>query len=195
MEQLPAILAARAEFYERVETTEAYLTYVRQHGIDIGRITDFAGATGVVEIVDCGNNRFDWTGPGTAVTAFVCEAMEADGETVIDLVAWPVDRPAHVMTMLGRAVLLGMWAAMNPATYYMGKSLIMRRTPLDWLAAGCDGAAVVHAGRAGRAFLDIPGPILAQDKCHARELLDIARSVVDERQIRVRQVSSAARAA
>jgi hypothetical protein len=193
--QLPAILVARAEFYDRVETTTSYLSYVRRHGIDIGQVTDFAGATGVIEIVDCGNGRFDWSGPGTKVMGFVCEALDADGETVVDLVAWPIDRPMHVLTMLGRAALVGMWAAMNPATFYMDKPLIMYRTPLEWLTSGCRGAAVVHARRAGRAFLDIPGPILAQDPSHARTLLAIARSVVDERQIRVRQTSISARVA
>lgn len=195
MNQLPAILLARAEFYDRVETTKAYLGFVRRHGIDVGRVADFAGATGLVDIIDCGNGRFDWSAPGTATTAFVCEAVDADGETVVDLVAWPVGRPSYVMTMLGRAALLGMWAAMNPATFYMNKSLTMHRTPLEWLASGCSGAAVVHPGRASWAFLDIPGPILAQDRAHARELLAFARSVVDERQIRVRHTSVAARVA
>ncbi|MDB5507115.1 MAG: hypothetical protein JWR75_1753 [Devosia sp.] len=183
MTQLPSILAAQSEFYDRAITTKAYLAYVRQHGIDVRRITDFAGATGLMEIVDCGNGRFDWTGLGISTTGFVCEAIDADGETVIDLVAWPIERPTQVMTMFGRAALLGLWEAVNPATFCLGKSLTMHRTTLEWLVAGCQGAAVVHSGRAAWAFLDIPGPIAARDRIHAAKLLDIARTVVDETQI------------
>ncbi|RUT28499.1 hypothetical protein EMQ25_16080 [Arsenicitalea aurantiaca] len=189
-----ALLAARHELYELAWANPTYLAYVHQHRLDPGALAAFAGATATLSVVDCGNGRFDWEAPGDRLDVFVCEALDADGEATLDLVAWPLNRPSHVLTMFGRAPLLGLWEAMNPATYFMGKSLVMHRTPLDWLKSGCSGAVILNSRLAARLFLDIEGSIAARDQAHARELVQIARSVVDERRIVV-AVGDAARAA
>src|SRR5688572_3189661 len=103
------LLVARAELYERAETTRQYVDYVQRHGLDLDRIADFAGATGILNVVDCGNGRFDWTARGEAFTAFVLEVLGEDGETVVDIAAWPLERPATVLTMFGAAPVLGLW--------------------------------------------------------------------------------------
>lgn len=136
-----ALVAARAEFYDRSHAHPEFIHYVRHHGLELGRISGFAGATGMLPVVDCGQGRFGWDAPGELIQAFICEAYAEDGETVIDLVAWPTDRPGYVLTMFGRAPILGLWEAMNPATYFGGKALQMHRTPLEWLQSGCRGSS------------------------------------------------------
>jgi len=177
------VLEARAEFYARAQTTQAYVRYVRAHGIDPWMVMPYAGATGIVSIVDCGNGQFDFEPhlqcPDPAFEAFVCEALDADGETAIDLVAWPANRSDRILTMFGRAPAVGLWEAENPASYVMGKSLPMRRTPLEWLAAGCSGAAIINNRLAARWLLDLPGPVAARDQVHARQLHQLKQSLVD----------------
>ena len=176
---------ALAEFYDSPWPGDVYRDYVQANDLDLRTIHNLAGATSVLPVVDCGSGRFDWRARGETFPAFVVEALGADGETTIDLVAWPLDRPHHVLTMFGRASLLGLWQALNPASFFMGKALAMHRMPLDWLKAGCSGAAVVVPGLAARVFLDIPGPIAARDRLHARELSRIARRIIEEVQIGV----------
>lgn len=177
------VLIARAEFYVRVTTTPAYVAYVHQHGIDPWGVVPHAGVTGIVSIFDCSNGQFDFEPhlhcPDQPFDAFVCEVLDFDGVTTIDLVAWPLDRPNHVLTMFGRAPAVGMWEAENPTSYYMGKTLPMRRTPLEWLSAGCSGAAIINNRLAARWLLDLPGPVAARDHAHARQLHQIKQSLAE----------------
>lgn len=177
-----AISQARREFYDRAGSkpfSAPYAKYVRTHGLDIERIRGFAGVTSVLHIVDCGNGRFDFAGHGEPVEAFVVDVLDCDGETHLDIAAWPLDNPGYVLTMFGRAPLMGMWAALNPATYYMGNALVMHRTPLDWLMSGCAGAVVLVPRLAARLLIDLPGPIAARDHRHALQLRDLMLSVVE----------------
>jgi hypothetical protein len=178
-----ALLAARSEFYERSQVTAEFLHYVGRHGLALGRISGFAGAAGILPVVDCGGGRFDWDAPGDMIQAFICEAYAEDGESVIDLVAWPLDRPEHVMTMFGRAPLLGLWEVMNPATYYGGKPLRMHRTPLEWLQSGCRGAAIVRKEAAAPILFGLDGAIAAADQSHARELHEVISMVIPKGKI------------
>ncbi len=156
---------------------------MRQHGIDPLAVMPYAGATGIVSIVDCSGGRFDFEPhlhcPDQPFDAFVCEVLDADGETSIDLVAWPLTRPDYLLTMFGRAPAVGLWEAENPASYFMGKSLPMRRTPLEWLAAGCSGAAIINDHLAARWLLDLPGPVAARDYAHARQLHRLKQTLAE----------------
>lgn len=178
-----AVIAACSEFYDRSLPHREFQHYVRQHGLELGRISGFAGATGILPVVDCGRDRFDWDAPGEMIQAFICEALAEDGETVIDLIAWPLSSAAKVMTMFGRTPLLGLWEAMNPATYFGGKPLQMHRTPLEWLQSGCRGAAVVRPASAARLLFDIDGAIAGKDPRHAKQLRDLIHTVVDDRKV------------
>jgi hypothetical protein len=176
-------LIARADFYARANTTQAYVRYVRDHGIDPWDVMPYAGATGIIPVVDCGNGQFDFEPhlhcPDRPFDAFVCEVIDADGETTLDLVAWPVNRPYRILTMFGRAPAVGLWEAENPASYFMGKTLPLHRTPLEWLAAGCSGAAIITPRLAARWLLDLPGPVAARDHAHARQLHQIKQTLVE----------------
>ena len=177
-----ATMAARLDFYERAWPTQEYVSYVREHRLDIKTIGYFAGGCGVIPIMDCGGGRFDFTGTASnmeTVNAFVCEAFDVDGETAVDLVAWPLNRPKHVLTMFGQAGLLGLWAAHNPATFFMGGWLHLHRTPLDWLKSGCCGAAIVTPHIAARQLVDVPGRIEAVDRLHGREIHWLMHSAID----------------
>ena len=150
-------------------------------------IAAFIGGYGLASIIECGGNRFEFADLNESAQpsfdAFVFEAFDADGETVIDLVSWRPDEPSHVLSMFGRCGLVGLWEAMGPATYFMGGFLTMHRTPLDSLKAGCKGAAVVTSSIAARQLVDIPGRVAARDQAHGRQLSQLLQSVVDPNKI------------
>jgi hypothetical protein len=175
-----AIRSAQAEFYDRVGTApgcDAFLAYVRSHRLDILAIGWHVGVTAVMPIKDHPGSRFDFADDGEL--AFVCECYAADGETVTDVVAWRLDAPERPMTMFGRCGLLGLWQANAPGTYFMSGTLVLHRSPLLWLQAGCNGAAIVDRHMAGRQLLDIPGRISAEDKAHGREIAALLRAAAD----------------
>jgi hypothetical protein len=158
------------------------IDYARQHGIDLGVAYAFAGLCAVIPITDCGNGRFDFRDTDEDIESLVCEALGADGETCTDLVAWPLSDPGRVMTIFGRAVIIGEWASRSPFTYAFAP-LTMHRNPLEWLKAGCDGAAIVDATKAGRALVDLPGQIAARDAQHGRELSALIDAVYPSNKI------------
>lgn len=188
----PDILLARAELYSLAGFTRELAAYFRKHNLNPEHIAGFAGGHGIIDVVDCGNSRFDWSAPGDPFPAFVCEAYSGDGETTIDLVAWPINRPGAVLSMFGSAAWLGAWAAWNPASYSFGKALTIHKNPLDWLKSGCTGAAVVNPRLAARELIDLPGPIAARDRKHGRELLAMAQALVDRNRILVPTTREAA---
>ena len=183
----PVILRASLEnIQSHQDDPIVYRNYLRLHQIDQTTVRDFAGALVVRNIVDCGGNRFEFARPSDdQFPAIVCEAFGSDGETVIDLVAWPLDRPKHVMTMFGRCGLLGAWEAMNPATYYLDAPLLLHRTPLEWMQAGCRGAVVVVPHVAARMILDLPGKVAVRDADHGRQIEAIRQSVLPPNQVLV----------
>jgi len=113
------LLEARADLYERADPTEAFLDYIHGQGLSLDLIDRFAGIGALTEILRCGNGRFDFAPAGhpDAAAGFVIEAFDADDQTVIDLVGWPIDRPAKPRCMFGRVGLLGIANAVNTATY------------------------------------------------------------------------------
>ena len=182
LSDLDLVLAAvRLDFHTRLDSAsiDRFIAYVRQHGLDQSAFGD-VGAYGVLPIVDCGAGRFEF-GDEDADLGFVLEALDEDGESIIDLVGWPLDAPARVLSVLGRVGLLGAAQAANPSTFFMGGVLEMHETPLAWLKAGCRGAALVTPNVAARMLVDVPGPILAADREHARKLLALAETTVDRK--------------
>lgn len=175
-----AILSARADFYQRAEATvghEIFLAYVRKHSLDIRAIGWNVGVTAVLPVAVYPGGRFEFADNGDP--GFVCEAVAADGEAIIDLIAWHLDNPARPFTMFGRCGLLGLWHANAPGTYFMGGALRLYRSPLSWLQGRCEGAAIVDRTRAGRQLLDVPGRIAAEDQAHGREIAGLLRAAAD----------------
>ncbi len=168
------ISGALAELYDLNRPRLKTVDYLAKHGIGINAVAGFCGSPTVLSIMLLPNQRFDLPDHGAdAVDGMVIEARGEDGETVADLVAWPVANPTDVRTLCGAAPMVGLWAALNPGTYTFGYPLVMHRSPLAWLQANCEGAAVVIPKFATRTFLeirDMGGRIGAEDFDHAHEL-------------------------
>ena len=198
----PASLTlASAKLAQRVlPYLDETLAYQKANGISAARFSltasDSVGLISFADIVHCGNHRFEFGRPGEgAIPGIVLEAHGADGETVVDLVAWPVDRPEYVMTMYGRCGFLGAFAVTNPAAYYMGFALPLFRTPLEFLQAGCVGAVPIVSSIAAWMMFDMPeAQFVARDKAHAQRLEVMRHSVMPRDQIKV-PVGSTRRAA
>jgi len=173
-----------AEIYDLEKPRLSTVDYLAEHGIDINAIAGFCGSPTIAPITLLPNRLFDLPDHGAdAVDGAVIEARSEDGESVIDLVAWPINDPANVRTLCGLAPILGLWAAFNAATYVFGSPLVIHRTPLDWLKANCEGAAVVIPKLAARAFLDLPGRIGAADLVHQRELKGLLNDMISSVEI------------
>lgn len=156
-----------------------FFDYVRKHGIDIRTVTEKTGPFMTALIKDHGSGRFDFEDGSDGRPGFVCVAYGADGTTPVDLVGWHLANPSHVMSLLGRCGFLGLAEALNPLTYLFDTPLVIHRTPLEWLQAGCEGAAIVTPRVVGWQMVDVPGRMAARDHDHGNELIKIARSIVD----------------
>lgn len=131
-------------------------------------MSDCTGIFTLAGIAVHGNDRFDFDPLG--IKAVVFEAIGEDGETPIDLVAWPIDFPWQVLTMFGRCGLIGAFYAFNPATYYAGSVMPIYRSPVELFRSGSGGAAIAVPQIAARQLIDLPGPVVAQDLRHGIEL-------------------------
>jgi hypothetical protein len=183
----PLILNTLTELCDPENPRLATIDYCQREGIDVNSVCG-CGAVTVAQVVLLPCWRFDLPdGHGAeSVPACIIEARAGDGETIIDLVAWPVSDPTDVRTLLGRASMVGLWAALNPETYYLDFPLLMHRTPLDWLRADCNGAAVVIPELTAATFLQIAGMggrIAAQDFAHGRELRSYLSSMINRVEI------------
>jgi hypothetical protein len=173
------IWQARAELIRRATIpSREHVRYWRDHRLDHSAVRQFAGSLSVLPIGIFEPDRFDFGGRGDPLGAVV-EALDEDGETVVDLVAWPLDAPDRVLTMFGRASVLGLRTATDSTTYVFGRPLAVHRTPLDWLKAGCNGCVVVVPRLAARLFNELPGDIAPQDAEHAQELARLLLSTVN----------------
>jgi hypothetical protein len=99
----------------------------------------------------------------------VIEVLGEDDETVIDLCAWPLNRPSTFGTVLG-CDALGMARVVNPATWAFGEVLKIHKTPLDWIKAGCSGCCILNHRHAACWLREALGPIAVEDIEHARQL-------------------------
>ena len=111
------------------------------------------------------------------------EVFDEDGETTVDLMAWPLDKPDQFACALGRADGLGLWQVRNPATYFAGRPLQVWRTPLAWLQASCLGAVVFDTSSARSWLSAAPGLIAGQDIAHARGLARLLHPFVEPTRI------------
>jgi hypothetical protein len=175
------IMEASAELLAHAERhMPATQRYLKSHGVSFTEEAPYAiGAYSVAPVIDCGNMRFEFgANHQDAFEAFVFEVLDWGVETVIDLAAWPMDRPDRVMSMFGRAGLLRAFEAMNPATYILDYPLIMHRTPLEFMQAGFRGSAVVDPYRAAWDLFDVPGRIAAHDQIQAWQIHELMTSII-----------------
>lgn len=123
----------------------------------------------------------------TGEVAAIIEVLEvAAGERwLVDLVAWPIDRPSDFATAIGHADILGANQLADPAAFFAGRPLPVHRTPLTWLRAGCTGVVLLDEKRGGIRLADALGHLLAEDLHHARALHRAMGRAFPTRRIRV----------
>ena len=167
---------AHAEFLTRAEESaingwSELSAYVKAHGIDLISLARLEIAFGLTDVAFFGT-RFDFVSDDErdAERAAVIEVVAADAETIIDYAAWSTTDPMKFATLFGFADALGEEHVVNPATYFGGKALRVRRTPLQWLQAQCQGVVVLNPASSQRWLADAPGLIAVEDIQHAREI-------------------------
>lgn len=166
------LLSARAELNCRAEPTVDWLDYVRNNAIDLATAARFASLLAVTHCIFYTHHRFDFADPAEreAEAAAIIEALGEDGETVVDLVAWPIAAPGRFASMFGNVSLLGVDRIANPATYFGDQHLQLFKSPLRWLQAGCTGAVIVDPHGARFVLRRALGPIAGEDLDHARAI-------------------------
>ena len=159
-----ALLSARVAFLSAARPS---VSYIRRHKIDWTAAEKATGGVFLARISTDGA-WFDFAPNGHV--AAVCEIWDADGKTIVDLVAWSVDDPHRWWTALGVGVVLGEAYAANPNTGLCGEPLRIFRTPLGWLQGDCAGIVLLDRARAGRWLLDAARTVSAEDNRHAAEV-------------------------
>jgi hypothetical protein len=104
-------------------------------------------------------NTFDFDAGG--VRAFIFREDECD-----DLIAW---RPDQLGSWCARSFALGQEAIWNPASWFMGEGLFIRRSPLQWLRADRNGIVIVRPDLAYAMLRHVPRLAFA-DAAHARQV-------------------------
>ena len=184
--ELPPVVPLRLDLLQvrasLAATGHLSAPYARRHGIDLAAIEVSAGIPVLAALRYQPDRSFDLDG-GTP--SIVIEAWADDFGDVLDLVAWPLEKPAKFARLYGRAVVLG-GAALGSAGSDDGP-LRVHRTPLSWLQAGCVGLVLLDPTRGILVLRDAPNRIAAEDDAHAAELaglmvasLPLARIVVPE---------------
>lgn len=174
------------------QTSRELFAYARSNGLDLGRLwTERLIAMRIMKIRWFAGPRFDFAEQYSSA-AVVIEAFDVDEETVVDLVAWNMDRPEKFGTALGRAAALGLGAVTNPATFHLGQPLPVHRTPLSWLQHGCSGCVVLDRLSAPRWLGEAPGSIAAEDVEHGRELARLLHPYFPPSRVLVPQLRGAA---
>lgn len=146
--------------------------YRRELGVDHPVIEAECGTVVCASLHYFAPRTFDFGASDNArgIKSAVVEVFDTDRETVIDLCAWPLDRPDKFATAIRRADGLGVWRVTNPATYHVGQALRVHRTPDAWLRAGCDGVVILNPLSAPRWLAESPGQLIAEDIEHGREI-------------------------
>ncbi len=156
--------------------------YARRHSIELAAIEVRAGIPVLAALRYQPDRSFDLDG-GTL--SIVIEARGENLDEVLDLVAWPLEKPAKFARLYGRAAVLGGAALIGDG--FDDGPLRVHRTPLAWLQSGCAGVVLLDPARGILVLRDAPGRIAAEDDAHAAELaglmvasLPLARIVVPE---------------
>lgn len=170
----------RRQFYACGEWTPELRGYVKRHGLDLDLIRAHAGhiAVGLIRFHrPHGGNTFSFDRHGEP--GVVVEALRADGHTVADLVAWPVNAPERFSTAIAEAEILGIWQMLDRG----GRPLSVHATPLQWLKAGCTGCCPLDPRCAGYWLNIAGGPFVVAETRFGRELRAVLGSTAGRHEI------------
>ncbi len=150
--------------------------YIKRHKLDEIEIEARAG---IFAVTLCsfpgissltGQPFFQFSEDG--VPSAVIEVLDEDGETVIDLVAWPLLEPAAFATAIGNSDILGA-SNMRIKTR---NPLQIHSTALAWLKAGCTGCVIVNPSFAGCWFGKFcQRDLIVEDLSHGLEVEKILK--------------------
>jgi hypothetical protein len=173
------MLIARLTFCDRVQqaaetgTNLDTFRWLRSRSIDPDHVNNVAGLIVETEIAALPPGLFSFCENRDGFLAFAMMVHDRDAERPVDFVAWTRDKPRRVYRYFGYADALGIDQLYNPTSYFDGDGLMIRRTPIDWLSAGCAGCVILdydefaHRLRA----LDIPQcRLVGESVIHAREI-------------------------
>src|SRR6056297_256883 len=133
--RVSVIHEARAEFYDRaVDQLSDGLDLLRSLGLHTAAIPTYLGALAVVKVNFDDASGWDFSDHGKP--AIVAEVFDRDGETAIDLAAWPVAEPERFQTFAGIGWGFGIEQVTAPAAAFGGQPLVVHRTPFHWFRAG-----------------------------------------------------------
>jgi hypothetical protein len=93
-----------------------------------------------------------------------------EGNHVIDLVAWPPDRPNEIALHEGRGVLLGYEQLISAASWALDGKLMIHRSVLRWLRARCQGIVPLTPGAFDVIRREALGDLECEDEEHAETL-------------------------
>jgi hypothetical protein len=168
---------ARLTFLDRVEEAIATGTnldtfrWLRSRSIDPDHVNNVAGLIVETEIAALPGGIFSFSEYG--FSAFVIMAHERDAERPVDFIAWTRDKPSRVYRYFGYSDALGVDQLYNAASYFDGGGLMIRRTPLDWLSAGCTGSVILDFAEFSqrlRALENQHCRLVGESVVHAREM-------------------------
>jgi len=175
----PKLMLMRQELYIRADWMLAgvseppeRIAYVKEHKLNLQEINAHAGLFAVC-LCQVAGQHFDFFPDG--VPTAVIEVLAEDGETVIDLVAFPLNAPERFVTAVGEADMLGIANMRSTEQCKFNKPLLVHRTPLNWLKANCRGCVVLNPQWGGYWLRRNNREILAEDLAHGRELWAMLR--------------------
>jgi hypothetical protein len=151
-------------------------TYLRKHRINLEDCSAHAGYFNVALVKfwtgNDGDRAFTFDPEGQQAAIIEALLFDKDREPfVADLVAWPINHPLAFVTALGLndgADVLGPQHMVRRA----GVPLVLHRTPLAWLQAGCQGCVPLKPG-ARHWLAKAGGPFVVEDVDHGLELRDL----------------------
>ena len=160
--------------------------FIAGEGLDLGTLQACAGGLSLARCTFTPAPRRFCLDPTGEVSAIIEVLEVAAGERwLIDLVAWPIDRPSDFATAIGHADVLGGDQLTNPSSFFGDRPLQVHRTPRAWLRTGCRGVVLLDERRGGIRLADALGRLLAEDLDHARALHRAMGRAFPTRRIRV----------
>jgi len=115
--------------------------WLKSQGVDLDLALNIVGPIVEHNVTVFPRGCFDFAQPldPASIPAVVHAAHGDDVESIVDLIAWTRDQPDRMLRCLGACAALGVDQIANPATYFDGRPLWVRRNALAWLVAGCNG--------------------------------------------------------
>lgn len=156
-----------------------FRSYLKRHRIDLECCNAHCGYFNVALVKfwtgNDGDQNFTFDPDGQAAAIIEALLFDHDREPfTADLVAWPLNEPRNFVTAMGLNDGADVLGPVN-MVQRGGAPLVIHRTPLAWLQAGCDGCVILKPG--ARHWLDrAGGPFITDSLEHGlevRELLDL----------------------